>query len=311
MSNKLSKLHPFIKWAGGKTQIINELSKFIPPNFSNYHEPFLGGGAFFFFLASNQKIKKAYLSDLNKELIETYLVVKESPLDLASVLAQLPITKEFYYKIRSLDPNKLTPIERAARFIYLNKTCYNGLYRVNSQGKFNVPFGRYKKPKIFDLHNLLEVSKALHNAELFCADFEIVLSKAQSNDLVYFDPPYFPISKTANFTTYLSSGFDERDQIRLKEVVLELTNRDVFVILSNSYCDFILNLYKDSKFFIIPISARRSINCKGESRKGVKELIVVNATLKEALEDFVSRSTLFPYMLRACSKQQLEPSNLL
>lgn len=269
----LDEAKPFVKWAGGKRQLLDELVQGLP-KFENYHEPFLGGGAMFFGLEARQKLKKAYLSDLNVELINAYSVIKTDVLNLMSELSSsiYANNETAYYKIRSSKPT--SRVERAARFIYLNKTAFNGLYRVNSKGEFNVPFGRYSNPKILDSDNLFKVSRAMQKDELFCGDFTHVLKNAHKGDLVYFDPPYFPISKTANFTGYTKQSFSEKDQERLLKIYKTLDSRGCYVILSNSYSDFIADLYEE--FEPTVVRANRMINCKGDKRGKVKELIVRN-----------------------------------
>ncbi|MFA6907245.1 MAG: DNA adenine methylase [Candidatus Micrarchaeia archaeon] len=269
----LEEARPFVKWAGGKRQLLDELTQGLP-YFENYHEPFIGGGALFFRLEAMNKIKRAYLSDSNAELINTYSIIKNEIFELMSELASpLYINDEAaYYKIRASKPK--TDVERAARFIYLNKTAFNGLYRVNSSGGFNVPFGKYNNPKILDSQNLLLVHRALQKDELYCGDFAIVLKNAKRGDFVYFDPPYFPISKTSNFTGYTKDGFGEHEQKKLLKTYKELDSRGCFVLLSNSYSDLISELY--AEFEPEVVHASRMINCKGDQRGKIKELIVRN-----------------------------------
>lgn len=264
---------PFVKWAGGKRQLLDELTEGLP-RFENYHEPFLGGGALFFKLEAMNKIKKAYLSDMNEELINAYSTAKNEIFELMAELAmpKYANNEEAYYKIRASKP--ALGVQRAARFIYLNKTAFNGLYRVNSKGGFNVPFGRYENPKILDSQNLLLVHRALQKDALYCTDFEVVLKNARKGDLVYFDPPYYPISKTSNFTNYTKGGFGEKEQEKLLRAYKELDARGCFVLLSNSYSEFICELY--AEFEPQTVYANRAINCKAEGRGRIKELIVRN-----------------------------------
>ena len=269
----LKEARPFVKWAGGKRQLLEELTKGLP-RFENYHEPFLGGAAFFFRLEAEGKIKTAFLSDSNEELINAYSVIKNAVFDLMAELA-LPIyanSETAFYKIRASKPT--SEIERAARFIFLNKTAFNGLYRVNSKGGFNVPFGRYTNPRILDSENLLLVHRALQKDELYCGDFTIVLKNARRGDLVYFDPPYFPISDTSNFTGYTKVCFSQDDQKALMKTFKTLDSRGCFVLLSNSYSDFIADLY--TEFDPEVVHANRMINCKGNQRGKIKELLVRN-----------------------------------
>ena len=285
----LEEARPFVKWAGGKRQLLDELTQGLP-YFENYHEPFIGGGALFFRLEAMNRIKRAYLSDSNAELINAYSVIKNEVFELMSELASpLYVNDEAaYYKIRASRPK--TNVERAARFIYMNKTAFNGLYRVNSSGGFNVPFGRYDNPKILDSQNLMLVHRALQKDELYCGDFTIALKNAKRGDFVYFDPPYFPISKTSNFTGYTKDGFGENEQKKLLKTYKELDSKGCFVLLSNSYSDFISELYAEFEPEIV--HANRMINCKGDQRGKIKELIVRNwepkITQRKLVEEIVA-----------------------
>jgi DNA adenine methylase len=267
---------PFLKWAGGKTQLISELEKRTPSHFHGYHEPFVGGGALFFKLYRENKIKKACLSDLNAELIDAYTVVRDQVEVVIQILAGYPHHASFYYDLRAQDPWAMDQCHRAARMIYLNKTGYNGLYRVSKQGQFNVPFGRYKNPGYCDKTNLRAVSQALQNVELSSASFDKVLDKAMPGDFVYFDPPYVPLSKTANFTAYQANGFTENDQHKLYDVSIELTRRGVKVMLSNSATDWVRTLYTTPDFVLAEVQASRAINSNGKRRGKLAELIVTN-----------------------------------
>ncbi|MGE5587010.1 MAG: DNA adenine methylase [Clostridia bacterium] len=261
---------PFVKWAGGKGQLVEDLAARLPGDYSAYHEPFVGGGALFFHLAPGT----AFLSDLNEELINAYLAVKNDCDALIRSLQKYRNERAYYYEVRALDPATLDPVERASRFVYLNKTCYNGLYRVNRQGKFNVPYGRYKNPVYADEVQLRLASKVLACADIKVADFEIVLEQAKPGDFVYFDPPYQPISATANFTSYTRDAFDESQQKRLATVFRELDRRGCYLMLSNSDSPLVRGLY--SRFRIETVMARRHINCKGERRGAVPEVLVLN-----------------------------------
>jgi DNA adenine methylase len=273
---------PFLKWAGGKTQILSELEKFVPSEFNRYFEPFLGGGTVFFYLITKIVRYSAYLSDINEELITTYKVVKDDVERLIDLLKehQKDYNKnpsEFYYELRSC----VTPthIERAARFITLNKTCYNGLYRVNKRGVFNVPIGRYKNPLICDSNNLRNASLSLRDSKVIIelSDYkQIVLENAKEGDFVYLDPPYNPASSTASFTSYTNSGFTNTDQKELRDVFIELTDRKCKVLLSNSDTKFIRELYSEFATYFKEVNVLRSINCKGSKRIGHKELIISN-----------------------------------
>lgn len=268
------KSKPFIKWAGGKQKLIENLINLMPLEYDNYFEPFVGGGALFFRVKPNS----AYLLDYNDELINLYQVVKNNTHQLIEDLRKHKNNKEYYYKIRNLDRNKnyskLSKIEKASRFIYLNKTCYNGLYRVNSKGEFNVPFGNYKNPKIVDEETLMACAKTLKNANLICGDFEIIKNYVKENDFVYFDPPYMPINSTSSFTNYTNNGFDKEEQKRLKRFFDYLTDKNVYCMLSNSYTDFIINLYHAYRIHIV--KAPRAINCKSEGRGKIKEVVITN-----------------------------------
>jgi DNA adenine methylase len=267
---------PFLKWAGGKTQLLDALHDRVPSTFRGYFEPFVGSGAFFFKLVRGGLIRDAVLSDSNAELIDTFLAIRDDVGAVVAFLAGSPYDREFYYDLRSQSPWQLSLPARAARMIYLNKTGYNGLYRVNRQGKFNVPYGRHKSPRICDEPNLRAVSKALQGVEISCTPFEGVLEQAQAGDLVYFDPPYAPLSSTAYFTAYQSGGFSADDQRRLRDVCLELTNRHVHVMLSNSDTEMIRALYDAPPFAIAEVQANRAINCVGGRRGKITELIMTN-----------------------------------
>ncbi len=268
---------PFVKWAGGKRQLIEQLVKHLPEEFNNYYEPFLGGGALFFKLSLLGRIKHAYLNDVSAPLVQAYKTIKEKPTELIVELGsgKYKNDKETFLKIRAEKSTNL--VKATARFIYLNKTAFNGLYRVNSSGGFNVPFGKYTNPRILDEENILAVSDALQRDELTCVDFEMATASAKKGDLVYFDPPYHPVSKTANFTSYTKDSFTELDQERLARLVERLTNKGCFVMLSNSYSPLILDLYKG--FEVNVVNATRMINCKAEGRGKVKEVIVTNYNL--------------------------------
>ncbi|NMG10154.1 DNA adenine methylase [Brasilonema sp. UFV-L1] len=263
--------HPFLKWAGGKSRLIQQYSTYLP-SFKNYYEPFLGGGAVFFYLHARQ-LTKTVLTDINEELITTYLCVRDHVDDLISLLKdhECQHSKDYYYRIRGTTES--SELKKAARLIYLNKTCFNGLYRENSKGEFNVPMGRYKKPNICDPHSLHLASMALKSAEIKVRSFEEVLNYASNKeDFVYFDPPYYPVSATSNFTSYSRYNFDENQQNKLRDVFVELAERGVKVMLSNSDTLFIRNLYKD--FNIHTISAGRAINSNAKRRGKVNELLI-------------------------------------
>ncbi|GIL15086.1 MAG: site-specific DNA-methyltransferase (adenine-specific) [Chloroflexota bacterium] len=265
--------NPFLKWAGGKSQLLPQFENFFPSKFKRYFEPFLGGAAVFFRLAPNNAI----LSDLNPDLIDTYLVVRDHVEELIQALIcyKSKSNESNYYAIRDgIDPKELPLVERAARFIYLNKNCFNGLYRVNRRGKFNVPFGYYKSPSIFKAENLRNSSIALHNALLKVSDFEESVSIARKGDFVYFDPPYAPLTPTSSFTSYTKDNFDSQAHERLARVVKQLDKRGVLFMLSNSPKPFIIELYRS--YHIEIVSANRAINSNGKKRGVVEELLVMN-----------------------------------
>jgi len=268
---------PVVKWVGGKRQLLTEIDKYIPSHFSTYYEPFLGGGAVFFYLQP----QKAVVNDINEELINLYQVIKDNVEELIEDLKKHKNEPDYFYSIRELDRDievyeKLTPVERASRIHYLNKTCYNGLFRVNSQGQFNVPFGRYKKPNIVNETTLRAVSNYFNSAKITfkCCDFEEALKGARKGSFVYFDPPYDPISDTSSFTGYDKGGFDRQEQKRLKKLCDKLDDRGIKFLLSNSETDFILDLYRD--YNIETVQAKRSINSKGNKRGEVNEVLVMN-----------------------------------
>jgi len=265
------KAAPFVKWAGGKRSIIEELAARVPAEFGDYYEPFMGGAALFYYL--QDRLKKAYLSDINLELVITYNVVKKAPEKLIKALKvhQANHSEDYYYKIR--EKNDLQdPIALAARMLYLNKTCYNGLYRVNKKGEFNVPMGSYKNPEVVQEENLRLCAEALQIADIEYRQFDEIEPK--EGDFVYFDPPYHPISRTASFTSYTKLDFNEHDQERLRDFALELHEKGVKVMLSNSSADLIRQLYKDKPFNTQSVHAPRAINCKPNERNNIEELLI-------------------------------------
>jgi DNA adenine methylase len=270
------KVRPVLKWAGGKSRLLPDLLGRLPDSFDAYHEPFLGGGALFFELANQRRLTKAYISDVNQALIDVYQALRDC---VGEVIYLLKIHRSrhgetHYYRVRTWTPGQLTLAERAARVIYLNRTCYNGLYRENQSGEFNVPFGRYKNPLICDEPNLRAVSHVLRDVDISCGPFSSVLKTAKAGDLVYFDPPYSPVSSTSNFTSYHRDGFGAKDQADLRCVFVELANRGVNVLLSNSDVPFIRQLYDG--YEISRVFAARAINCQGHSRGKIAEVIVYN-----------------------------------
>ncbi|WP_457561119.1 DNA adenine methylase [Caminibacter sp.] len=280
---KINQAKPFVKWVGGKRQLISELLKYIPKSFNSYFEPFVGGGALFFELYNLGLLngKDVCLFDINKELINAYEVIRDYPQKLIEKLKKEFKEKhsnEFYYQIRAIDREKgyenLDNITKAARFIYLNKTCFNGLYRVNKKGYFNVPIGRYKNPKILDEENIFDVSNALKNVIIKNCDYKEVLKYAKKGDFVYFDPPYYPINDTSNFTSYAKDDFLEKEQVELFEVFKNLDEIGCFVLQSNSDTEFINRLYKDFK--VEKIKAKRAINSNAKKRGEITEVLIRN-----------------------------------
>ena len=275
----VSNKKPFVKWAGGKNGLINSLVSFIPKNFNSYFEPFVGGGALFFYLKNLNILnsKKIYLNDKNVELINAYKQIKINPNKLLEELEILKNnhSKEYFYKIRNLDRDfdfySLSEVFRAARFIYLNKTCFNGLCRYNAKGNFNTPMGSYKNPKIYDKDLIFSVHEVLKNVSITNKDFEVVSLKAKKGDFVYFDPPYYPLNKTSSFVSY-TDNFSANEQIRLYKLFKMLDCEGIKVLQSNSNTDFIKELYKD--FEIIEVISKRAINCKGDKRGKITELII-------------------------------------
>lgn len=266
------KATPFLKWVGGKRSIIGELTSRLPKDFKAYWEPFVGGGALFFEMGKD--ISDAHLSDLNIELVITYNVVKKHPEQLIKALRKHAEkhSKEYYYKIRAKH-EQTDAVARAARLIYLNRTCFNGLYRTNKKGEFNVPMGRYKNPDIIRENVIRSCSKALQHATVTLGDFTSIQPK--KGDFVYFDPPYHPINGTS-FTSYTGDDFNEKDQERLRDFLLTLHKKGVKVMLSNSNTPFILNLYKNKVFKVHEVSAPRNVNCKADKRSHAKEVLITN-----------------------------------
>jgi len=299
--NQFVLAKPFLHWAGGKTQILDELYKKVPINKINrYVEPFLGGGAFFFMLRNNTNIKQYYLLDLNKDLILTYKVVKNNVSELIDILSaynsfynEAPyLDVEAYYRFirdrynkerKDFDYEKFSKawIRRAADTIFLNKTCFNGLYRVNRNGEFNVPMGTYKKRNIYDVDELLASSKALQKAEIICGDFEQSEKYIKENTLIYLDPPYRPLSSTSNFNNYSYEVFDDNEQKRLANFFKRMDEKGAYLLLSNSDPK---NTNPDDNFFeelyagytIERIKAKRSINSDPNKRGEINELIIRN-----------------------------------
>jgi DNA adenine methylase len=274
---------PFVKWAGGKGQLLSQFDPHLPTGFGRYIEPFVGGGAVFFHLFRQGRLegKEIVLIDRLEELINCYSVIQGQVEALIAALEEHEphnLEADYFYEVRAWDRRpdyaRRSDVERAARFIFLNRTCYNGLYRVNQRGQFNVPFGRYRNPTICDADNLRAVSRALQGVTLLVGDFARCLEEARSGDLVYLDPPYHPLSDTANFTSYTSKDFGAEDQRRLAQVFRELARRGSRAMLSNSATDLVRELY--AGFAQIEVQAIRAINSKAEGRGAIAELLIMN-----------------------------------
>ena len=271
---RLRPSRPIIKWAGGKGALLKQIAPFFPEStdYQRYFEPFLGGAAVFFHLQPPQ----SYLFDLNADLVELYTMVRDDVEGVIDALTPHHNARDYFDEVRVQDTATLSGLERAARFIFLNRTCYNGLYRVNSKGQFNVPFGRHINPTICDAKGLRAASRALENAQLNVADFETSLADCRAGDFIYFDPPYAPLSATSSFISYTKDGFDANDQRRLAELYRELDRRGCLLMLSNSSAPLVYELYQG--FSLHKIAARRAINSKASGRGTVLELLVTNFT---------------------------------
>ncbi len=268
---------PFVKWVGGKRQLLTELASYYPKKFNRYFEPFIGGGANLL----NLLPKKATVNDFNEELINAWQVVREQPEKLISLVSEHVDndSKEYYLDIRLADRDgrlsKMSAVERAARFIYLNKAGFNGLWRVNSKGQNNVPYGAHKKVNIpIDAIRNDHEYLVTHDVEILQGDYKVVVASAQENDFVYFDPPYIPVNQTAAFTSYTKDGFGLAQQEELRDLAIRLADRGVKVMLSNSDVPLIEQLYTDRQFHIHHVQARRSVNSKGNKRGKVGEVII-------------------------------------
>lgn len=275
---KYYNLQPFTKWTGGKRQLLGELRSYMPETYGRYFEPFVGGGALFFDLAPEQ----AVINDFNEELINAYRQIKNNPAELINLLIKHKEnnSKDYYLALRSADRDgrisRMTGVERAARILYMLRVDFNGLYRVNSKNQFNVPYGRYKNPKIVDVDLLYQISEYLNenDIEILQTDFAEAVKDAQTGDFVYFDPPYIPLNETSSFTSYTHEGFSYEEQIRLRNTFKELTERGVYAMLSNSSSPLVEELYKD--FNIYFVEAQRMNGAKSSSRGKISEIIVTN-----------------------------------
>lgn len=277
---KSVEAQPFLKWAGGKGQLLSQFEPLFPSSINSYIEPFLGGGAVFFHLKARLPEMRVVLRDNNAELINCYRVVRDDCQDLMRRLDEhlknfRADGERYFYLIRSQHA-LAEPGERAARMIFLNKTCYNGLWRVNGRGQFNVPIGSYRPDKVnlYDKHNLLAASRELKGADLGVEDFRETLRSAGPGDFVYIDPPYYPVSPTSSFTSYTKEDFGQAEQEELSALFAEASRRGVRVMLSNSDTPFIRKLYKD--FPTHTVNARRAVNCDGARRGRIPEVVVVN-----------------------------------
>jgi len=277
----ISDPKPFVKWAGGKRQLLPVITNQIPSKFERYFEPFLGGGAVFFSLVAKERKAKWFISDLNSDLALSYVTIRDRVKELVLSLENHAVNytknqSSYYYKVREANPKN--EIDKVSRLIFLNKTCFNGLYRVNSKGKFNVPVGRYVNPNIVNKENLFEVSRVLQSKDISikCQDFEDALKGVGDEDFVYLDPPYQPVSTTASFTSYTDSDFDFSDQERLYAKFKALDKKGVKVLLSNSRSDKIIELFNEFSDGIIEINANRFINSVSQKRTGHTELLIKN-----------------------------------
>jgi DNA adenine methylase len=271
---------PFVKWAGGKRQLMPEILKYKPKSYKKYIEPFVGGGSVFLQLQNSKTI----INDFNSELINAYTTIRDNVDELILELENHRDnnSKEYFYELREWDRNGILEtknnIERASRFIYLNKTCFNGLFRVNSQGQFNVPYGNYKNPNIVNREVLIADSRFLNRSgvKILNGDFEKAVKSARAGDFIYFDPPYAPLDDSSNFVGYTLNGFGYAEQERLRDLFVKLDKKGCFVMLSNSSSKVIHELYKDYAENTIIIGANRNINSKGDNRGKVDEVLIMN-----------------------------------
>ena len=272
---------PFVKWAGGKRQLIPILNENLPKTFGTYYEPFIGGGALLFHILTERDGQKCSISDLNSDLVLAYTTIRNRIDDLISSLKSheknyRKDSKVYYYSVRESNPR--SEIEKTSRLLFLNRTCFNGLYRVNSKGKFNVPLGRYTNPNIVNEDNLRSVSAILQTSKVSikCRDFEAVLRDAKKGDLVYFDPPYQPVSDTANFTSYTNKDFTDSDLERLANLCNKLDSKGCKVLLSNSDSKQVSSMFSEKPWKVNKIQANRSINSNSKKRTGHFELLIKN-----------------------------------
>jgi DNA adenine methylase len=264
---------PFLKWAGGKRQLVPRILAAVPQRMGTYFEPFIGGGAVFFaIVAAGRRFERAVLGDMNEELVRCYRAIQRDVDAVIGALRPHKYDRDVYYRVRARDPERLSDAARAARLIYLNRCGYNGLYRVNRSGQFNVPFGRYKDPVICDVRRLRAAARALRGVKVVHGDFERTLRGASAGDFVYLDPPYVPLSPTSSFTAYAKTPFDAAAQARLAETLRDLGERRVQALLSNSDCEATRELYRPMPAETVPV--RRAINSVAAARGSVGELLV-------------------------------------
>jgi len=273
-------MNPILKWAGGKRRLIDDIISYFPKDYKerNYHEPFFGGGAIFFKLEQNN----GTINDINKKLINFYECVRDCPNELIENASQYTYDEDTFYELRTLfNEGNITKVEEASLFLYLNKTCFNGLYRVNSENIFNVPFGRYKNPTIVPKSDILKASTLLEHVRMLSEDFSYISEVIKEGDLCYFDPPYHPVSSTSNFTSYSSDGFDLNDQQRLADLCCEINEKKAFFVLSNSAAIEIRDMYSGNEDFILRnVAVNRIINSDASKRGAVQELIMTNVPKK-------------------------------
>ena len=310
---------PFVKWVGGKGQLLSQIDSALPKRLFmgkevTYIEPFVGGGAMLFYMLEKfQNIKKAVINDINKDLIIAYKTVRDNPKELINRLKEIEIEylalneekrKEYFLEKRDLYNTKQLPeIENASLFIFLNRTCFNGLYRVNSKGLFNVPFGKYANPKICDESTILKDSKLLQKVEILNSDFENTINYIDGNTFFYFDPPYRPLNVTSSFNSYSKESFNDDEQIRLKRFCDKITQKECFLMLSNSDCKSVnpLNVFFDdlySKYKIERVWASRSVNANSEKRGKLTELLISNFNNNKLIDldySFVAENQIYKY----------------
>jgi len=284
---------PVLKWAGGKRDLIPDILGLFPTDYRKrtYHEPFIGGGAVFFKI----KPENGSINDINSRLINFYQIIRDKPEELIEQARKYPYDEDVYYELRDkFNHANITEVEEAALMLYFNKTGYNGLYRVNQSGEFNVPFGRYSNPTIVPEKKIRAASKALENVEIFNQDFSYIVDFAEKGDLCYMDPPYQPVSETADFTSYSAEGFDLEEQRRLRDTCVELDEKKVLFVLSNSYAKQIREMYnKIARFRIETVQAKRAISSKASTRGPINEVLITNIPEDNSIHN---KSTLTGYM---------------